>query len=218
MKRLLLFILFVSIFTTAFPKKKTFLLSYSVVLSSVKLETDSITETNDSLITNLGDSLTSRVSSYVDENIEIAFRVEYDFMKFAIKNKTKNAMKFNWDDIVFINRNGQTSRVIGGNVKWIDKDKPQVPSVIPSGALLNDTMSPSNNFEYNSSSKAWTSCDLIDFNWFHKKKFKTEDQNFKSKRVDNYAKLYVYMPLVSGSKIYNYTFTFKVDKIFTVVK
>lgn len=76
--------------------------------------------------------------SFEDENIKIAiFGGESRFV-FSLSNKTANTIKIIWDDAVFVQTNGVTSKVIHSGIKYSERENNQTPSIIIRGATLED--------------------------------------------------------------------------------
>lgn len=67
----------------------------------------------------------------------------------VITNKSSSVIKIIWDETSFIHPNGSTERVFHAGVKIVDRDKPMVPSVIPSGGKIHDTLVPVQRVSWN---------------------------------------------------------------------
>ena len=63
----------------------------------------------------------------------------------SIRNRTDNTMKVLWEESAFISTNGTTQRIIHSGVNYLDRNKPQSPSIIPGGSVLNDHIVPVGN-------------------------------------------------------------------------
>jgi hypothetical protein len=58
------------------------------------------------------------------------------------RNKSSDVIEVAWDQSVYIDDDGNSSRLIRGNVNLAEKDRPQPNTVIPPGAKLQETVFP----------------------------------------------------------------------------
>lgn len=54
---------------------------------------------------------------------------DYD-LKFEIKNNSKNMVKINWDESLYVDFNNSSKAIVHEGIKHINKELPQTPSVI----------------------------------------------------------------------------------------
>lgn len=93
--------------------------------------------------------------SFEDEFIGIIiFGSDTQFL-FKLNNKSQNSIKIVWDDAVFIDSDGTTSKVIHSGVKYNEREAPQVATTLIGGASLEDTACPISNIRYDEASKEW---------------------------------------------------------------
>ena len=64
-------------------------------------------------------------------------------------------MKIPWDDIVYVDVDGDTKRVMHSGVKYTDRNASQPASIVPKNASISDVLLPTDNVSYNSS-LGWT--------------------------------------------------------------
>lgn len=76
---------------------------------------------------------------YIDMSIS-GITTKFDFI---LKNKTINTLKLIWDDAVFVNVDGNTSRIIHKGVNMANRESSQVSSNIIRNASLTDFIVPS---------------------------------------------------------------------------
>ena len=158
----------------------------------------------------LEDPIQSETLEFTDSLISIKFEIRKKEIGFNIKNKSNRAIKINWDEIVYISPSGAAHRVIHSGIRYIDRNKPQAPSVIPPNANFSDIIVPSDNIYYLevprtgivdldlkfSKLEGWRVADLI-----------YPGQDLKGKTFK------VYMPLEIDGEKKNYTFTFKIKDV-----
>lgn len=76
--------------------------------------------------------------AFEDENIKISILGGESRFVFSLSNKTANTIKIIWDDAVFVQTNGVTSKVIHSGIKYSERENNQTPSIIIRGATLED--------------------------------------------------------------------------------
>jgi hypothetical protein len=131
--------------------------------------------------------------SYQDAFIKIDFIV-LSQVGFKLKNKTNAPIEVDWSRASFVDFEGEAQRVTHEGMRYIERDKPPAPSVIPPEAQLTDTVIPVNKIEYYSDS-GWKTNDTIpSLN-------KAEGKTFA-----------VFLPIKVRGVVKNYHFTFKVEK------
>lgn len=69
-------------------------------------------------------------------------------------------MKLFWDDAVFVDNNGSTSRVMHKGIKYSEREASQPASTIIRGASINDEVCPTTNVYWDEYLKEWL-LDLI---------------------------------------------------------
>ena len=85
---------------------------------------------------------------YEDELINISWDFFPAGFYFTLENKSEHSIKLLWDDAAYVNTAGITKRLIHSAVKFVDKEKPQVPVVIPDHSILKEKIYPADNVEY----------------------------------------------------------------------
>jgi hypothetical protein len=66
------------------------------------------------------------------------------------RNKTQDVIEIDWNRTVLVDPNGQTQRVIHQGVKIADRASATAPSIIPPGAMLKDSVIPSEGIRFES--------------------------------------------------------------------
>ena len=93
--------------------------------------------------------------SYCDNFIDIIIFGDSEKFSFTLKNVSATTQKLIWDDAVFVDIKGSTSKVMHSGVKYSQREAPQSPSTIIKGASLNDIACPISNVYYSSHYKDW---------------------------------------------------------------
>lgn len=93
--------------------------------------------------------------SFEDDYINIIIFGGDSHFNFKLNNKTRNSIKIVWDDAVFVDCNGSTSKVIHSGIKYNEREDPQVATTIISGASLDDIACPISNIRFEEIQKEW---------------------------------------------------------------
>lgn len=86
--------------------------------------------------------------AYFDEYVTLMPSVTDSKIDLVIINQHTSSIRVLWDNAAFIDGSGFAQRVIHTGVKLIDKDKAQVPSVIPAGSRITDVVVPVDGIEF----------------------------------------------------------------------
>jgi len=106
-------------------------------------------------------------STFEDENIKLVFGIKTEFFTpkyFSIQiiNKTDKPIKIIWDETIITDNYGDTSGVIHSGVKFINKDRPQVPSIVPPNGKFEDIIIPKSHISYSSYTMKWETAQIFD--------------------------------------------------------
>ncbi len=85
---------------------------------------------------------------YEDDFINIVWFVGYKEFDFSLTNKSDHTIKINWDDISYVDINGNVGRVMHSGVKYIDRNSSQPATSIPKRASITDLLMPTENVYY----------------------------------------------------------------------
>ncbi|AEX86506.1 hypothetical protein Marpi_2133 (plasmid) [Marinitoga piezophila KA3] len=90
---------------------------------------------------------------FENQHIKVTFNIKtIDFViktiGIKIENKTDKPVKILWDEVLFTDNKGEASGVIHSGVKYINMDRPQVPSVIPPNGSIDDVIIPKSHIYY----------------------------------------------------------------------
>jgi hypothetical protein len=78
------------------------------------------------------------------ENVKFTISPSFDSKGIGLSflNKSEDVIEVAWDQSVYIDEDGNSSRLIRGNVNLAEKDRPQPNTVIPPGTKLQETVFP----------------------------------------------------------------------------
>lgn len=146
-----------------------------------------------------------------DQLMRIIWTGPDDQLEFDVLNKSDTPVKILWDDAAYVDITGQSRRVIHSGVKLVDRNSPQMPSVITSKGRLNDIVYPSDSVRYYSSQygSGWSQQPM--FPCLRERRSCTD---LERKLVTAHTGLdyRVLLPVEAGKESYPYTFVFKVNK------
>jgi hypothetical protein len=130
-----------------------------------------------------------------DDEMAISFVVQSGGIGFELRNKTEMAIKIDWDQVSFVETDGTASKVVHSGVRLIERDRPQVPTMVPPGAKITETITPSSRIRYE---KGWQVLPLL-----------------PERGAPAYSKcgkqFQVFMPLTVGSKTADRVFGFSIS-------
>jgi hypothetical protein len=138
---------------------------------------------------------------YEDKFVGIIFSIPREQIGFTISNNTNRPIKIDWNQCSYIDVNKLAHAVIHTGVRYLERDKPQVPTVIPPSAMINDVILLSDYVDYTSGSSG---------GWKSKAFFPVLSDDPKNN-------LYVgksfglFMPLEIDGQVRNYSFLFRIE-------
>lgn len=93
--------------------------------------------------------------SYVDNFIDILLFAGDDKFFFVLKNVSDNSIKIVWNEAVFVDVDGSTSKIMHSGIKYSQKDAEQPASTVIKGAKLDDIIAPTDRVYYDELLKTW---------------------------------------------------------------
>ena len=60
----------------------------------------------------------------------------------SLNNKTDNPIKIDWNQVSYVDISGMSHRIIHSGVKYIGRENPQSPTIIPPTAKIADIVFP----------------------------------------------------------------------------
>lgn len=145
-------------------------------------------------------------SKYADSLIQTAWLVGQSKFNFELTNATASSIKLVWNDVVYVDKFGNVSKVMHKGIKYMDRENSQQDSNIPAGGKLDDAALPNTNVRWSSSLGEWIEEPL--FVAYIKK---SELEKVKQSTIGKTIKLII--PLIIGEDTYEYTFSFTVKDV-----
>lgn len=136
---------------------------------------------------------------YYDDFIRIVFEVGQKRIGFNLENKTDKGITINWDKVAYVSPTGESMRVMHTGVRYIQRDAPQAPTVIPPYSNITDAVIPSQHIYFESGQYGgWRELNLFPGN---------------DKTIFIGKSFSVFLPLEIKGQWKEYTFTFKINNI-----
>lgn len=148
------------------------------------------------------------IQSYSDKNLEISASHSLTSFFFNIKNKSEKSIKIIWDESNYVDIFGNSTKIIHNGTKLIERENSQIPTIIPVGAKLNETIVPSSNIYYQSGKYGgWKTNNLFTYATGDSK----EDKNSKQKLIGQKSKVILTF-LIEEQKV-EYIFEFELNNV-----
>lgn len=207
-----LLILFTSLLFSSCGSFKSYVASYSVGLTAVESPKDAKQQFGETKVVNFDENGINKYR-YEDDFIDIVWYVASKEFNFTLKNKSGHTLKINWDDISYVNINGQVGRVMHSGVKYTDRNNSQPATTIPKGASITDLLLPTENVYYVSGQYGgWRERYLIPCVYNNVEAFNSEASTYIGKTMT------IMMPIMIENVQNDYTFTFNIDKLLNTAK
>lgn len=134
----------------------------------------------------------------------LRFITTFDGIKaiIEIQNNSGKSVKVLWDDGAFIDQDNQAHRIVHAGIKITDKEKAQVPSVIPDDSNIGDTIYAADCLRWNSRKGDW---DYLPIVW--DKEFTSEEE--ATEYIRNMSPVKLLLPMESNGQVTEYLITFK---------
>ena len=99
--------------------------------------------------------------SYVDNFIDILIFASDSQFSFILKNVSDNTIKLVWDEAVFVDVDGSTSKIMHSGIKYSQREAAQPASTIIKGAKIEDIAVPTDKVYYSDVLKDWKTNSLF---------------------------------------------------------
>jgi hypothetical protein len=141
----------------------------------------------------------SRELLFEDQSIRIRFLLSDKQIGMILQNNMNTPIKVDWNNVSYVDITGTAHGVVHTGVRYIERDRPQVPTVIPPAAKIEDAIIPSDHISYTpGSGSGWSSRSLLpailDTDLYIGKSFS------------------VFMPLEFDGAAKNYLFSFRIER------
>lgn len=164
------------------------------VISLIKVEKPTNLQPKNGMIKFVVDN----VYKYSDNVIDIEWEHNPGdrIFNFELKNKSDLAIKIIWNEAAYIDYTNKTDKVVHSGIRYIDKNKDQLPTIIPPSAVIQDMVIPTKNIYYSDALNEWRIGSL----------FVAMDKDLIENRV-----VKIQLPVQIKNVNYNYIFHFKVN-------
>ncbi len=191
---------------------KSYVASYSVGLSEVESPKDAKQQFGETKVVTFDENGINKYR-YEDDFIDIVWFVDSKQFNFTLRNKSGHTLKINWDDISFVDINGQVGRVMHSGVKYTERNNSQPATTIPRGANISDLLLPTNNVYFVSGQYGgWRERYLIPCVYQSPEAFNKEASTYVGKSMT------IMMPIMIENVQNDYSFTFNIDKLLNTAK
>ena len=208
MKKVNLFLLaFTAFMLTSCGAFKNYIASYSVGLSSVESPADAKQQFGETKVVTFNEEGVSKYR-YEDAYINLVWHVGLKQFNFTLNNKSGHSLKINWDDISFVDTEGQVGRVMHSGVKYTERNNSQPATTVPKGASISDILLPTENVYFVSGQYGgWRENYLLPCVYQTPEAFNAGASSLVGKTMT------IMMPIMIENVQNDYTFTFNIDKL-----
>ena len=208
MKKVNLFLLaFTAFMLTSCGAFKNYIASYSVGLSSVESPADAKQQFGETKVVTFNEEGVSKYR-YEDDYINIVWYVGLKQFNFTLNNKSGHRLKINWDDISFVDTEGQVGRVMHSGVKYTERNNSQPATTVPKGASISDILLPTENVYFVSGQYGgWCENYLLPCVYQTPEAFNAGASSLVGKTMT------IMMPIMIENVQNDYTFTFNIEKL-----
>lgn len=208
MKKVNLFLLaFTAFMLTSCGAFKNYIASYSVGLSSVESPADAKQQFGETKVVTFNEEGVSKYR-YEDDYINIVWYVGLKQFNFTLNNKSGHSLKINWDDISFVDTEGQVGRVMHSGVKYSERNNSQPATTVPKGASISDILLPTENVYFVSGQYGgWRENYLLPCVYQTPEAFNAGASSLVGKTMT------IMMPIMIENVQNDYTFTFNIEKL-----
>ncbi len=172
--------------------------NYSIELSAVESPADAKQQFGETKVVTFDDNGINKYR-YEDDYIDIIWYVTSQRFNFTLKNKSNHTFKINWDDISYVDIDGEVGRVMHNGVKYTDRNNSQPATTVPKNASISDTLLPTANVYFDDIlTRGWQINPLV------------PKSSFNSHAPSPIGKtMIIMMPIVIEGIQNDYTFTFQ---------
>ena len=186
---------------------KNYIACYSVGLSSVESPADAKQQFGETKVVTFNEEGVSKYR-YEDDYINIVWYVGLKQFNFTLNNKSGHRLKINWDDISFVDTEGQVGRVMHSGVKYTERNNSQPATTVPKGASISDILLPTENVYFVSGQYGgWRENYLLPCVYQTPEAFNAGASSLVGKTMT------IMMPIMIENVQNDYTFTFNIEKL-----
>jgi len=176
---------------------------YLTSLVSVESPVNTSTQYGETKIVGIQDEDSVSKYCYEDDYIKIIWFIGDSQLNFFLTNKSDFSIKLPWDDMVYVDENGKSKRVIHNGIRYIDKGSTQVASVVPKDATIEDLLIPSDNIYFSDDNK-WIEKPLFPYYYSQE----TANENFIAGKT-----IKIIFPVIIQDIPNEYVFKFSINGV-----
>lgn len=135
--------------------------------------------------------------SYIDEYIDILIYSSDNQFNFTLKNISTTSLKIIWNEAVFVDSDGSTSKIMHLGTKYSQREEDQPATIIIKGAKIEDVAVPTKNVRYSDILKEWIT-----------------ESIFPAEQAMDVEPLRLMLPIQVKETINEYIFVFNVEYIY----
>lgn len=135
--------------------------------------------------------------SYIGNVIDIIIVGDGEAFTFILKNVSDNSIKIVWNEAVFVNYDGSTSKIMHKGTKYSQREGDQPATTIIKGAKIEDIAVPTCNVRYSYTLEEWVN-----------------ESMYPSKPCENPGQLRLMLPIQIKDVINEYIFVFDVKYMY----
>ena len=155
--------------------------------------------------------------TYEDKYIRIVFDYDGMYMDFSLFNKTESLIEIDFNRITYIDTSGKGHKVFHSGVRYVDRNAPQAPLIVPPKSTVEDIIVPTDYVYWSDFLNYWDKCPLLPSRVEKRlsdltcdiitpKLFKSYCHAIRHKELD----IKLFFPLKINDRFKNYMFTFRV--------
>jgi len=201
------------------PAVKHYLL-YDIHLEDVERPAEAIEQFKEQTISATGEEGYTHL--FEDDLTKVLWLPDPEEFRFLLENKTDDSIRIIWNEAAYVNEKGESFRVIHAGIKYIDRDRPQLPSVVQAKEMIKDFVYPADYISLERDT--WAERPMISLGWMEKPLLPYvqkggDPQEFLNSAQSHLGKtLQVILPIQFEGVTYNYVFTFKIKDIYLAPK
>lgn len=91
---------------------------------------------------------------FEDSVMQVTWSPTSEVIAFKLRNKTDHSIRVIWDNAAYVDKDGESKRVMHVGIPFANRSLPQPPSVVVRGGELNDQILPTEYVDYTAGSPA----------------------------------------------------------------
>lgn len=143
---------------------------------------------------------------YEDELMRILWNVNTEVFAFALENKSAHSLEILWDDMLYFDWQGYVNQVIHKGVKYVNRNSPQISTIVPQDSTIADYLLPVSNI-YRTSGFFNTAYAIKELFPVYQNQHRADKSNLTGKTIK------IKFPLIVDGNKKEYLFAFQIDSV-----